>query len=113
MQATGDTSEWEAMSHESCGFCAARSEQARQITEAGDTFTGGKTTVSILTTYAMDEFTGIWPIDVQVSESASQITQPDGVVAYSAPASTYRKRVETAQSDGKWVVLGVGEIPEG
>ena len=111
MQATGDTTEWEAMSHETCDFCAARLEQAREITEAGDTFSGGETRASVRKTYSQDPVTGIWPIDVRVDTQTSTITASGGETVFESHASTTEARVEVAQKDGTWVVITGAEVP--
>lgn len=107
MQATGDTTEWAKMSHKTCGFCAARLEQANQIAAAGDSYTGGTTDVSVAETYLQDPATGVWPIDVTVSEDGSVITRSDGSIALKVQPSTYKRHVEIFRRDGEWVVLGV------
>jgi len=109
---TGDTAEWEAMSHKSCKHCAARLDQARQISEQGDVFTGGERTASVLHTYEQDAATGIWPLDVHVEEKASRITDASGDVLLDNKAQAKNLRVELARKGDKWTVIGVAGIPE-
>ena len=109
---TGDTAEWEAMSHKSCEYCANRLEQAKLIAERGDTFDGGQARIRILHTYEQDATTGIWPIDVEIKESRSTITDAKGKVVFEQPAQTTTARVETTRGDGHWVIVGVPDIPE-
>ncbi|CAM3466279.1 DUF6318 family protein [Isoptericola cucumis] len=109
---TGDTAEWEAMSHKSCGYCTNRLDQANLIAERGDTFEGGEARIRILHTYEQDAATGIWPIDVEIKESRSTITDVKGKVVFEQPAQTSTARVETTRSDGRWVIVGVPDIPE-
>ncbi|WP_130416282.1 DUF6318 family protein [Xylanimonas ulmi] len=111
-QATGDTAEWEAMSHEVCGFCAGRLAQAQRIAERGDAFVGGELCAEVRHTYRMDLPTGIWPIDLDIAESPTRIIRPDGTVAFETGESRYVKRVEVARRHGAWVVFTVGSIPE-
>ncbi|MBL0886144.1 DUF6318 family protein [Myceligenerans indicum] len=59
VMATGDTEEFEAMSHGACGFCSDALEQAESIRENNDTWVGGEVNVEILEAYAPDELTGI------------------------------------------------------
>jgi hypothetical protein len=109
---TGDTAEWEAMSHKSCEYCADRLDQAKLIAERGDTFEGGEAQIRILNTYEQDAATGIWPIDVEITESRSTITDAEGTVVFEQPAQTSTARVETTRSNGVWVIVGVPDIPE-
>ncbi|GAB2475566.1 DUF6318 family protein [Xylanimonas ulmi] len=111
MQATGDTAEFEAMSHDVCTFCSARIDQAKMIMEMGDVFTGGEIVVDILHTYRQDVPTGIWPIDIEVREERSTIMTPDGVLAFENDAGTNLARVEVARREGRWVVINVANAP--
>ena len=109
---TGDTAEWEAMSHKSCGYCANRLEQARQIADRGDIFSGGEATVRVVETYEQDGATGLWPLDVSVREKASTITDALGTTLFEQDATEEVSRVEVAQSDGDWVIVTVAAVPE-
>jgi hypothetical protein len=112
MMKTGDTAEWEAMSHEECSTCANRLEQARAIAENGDVFEGGETTVRVLHTYEQDEPTGIWPLDVEVATERATITAPDGEVLLADEATTFRDRMEVARHGEQWVVVGIAPLDE-
>jgi hypothetical protein len=105
MQATGDTAEWAAMSHPTCAFCTKRLEQAKLVAQNGDTFTGGESSVQIVTRYEQDPATSIWPMDVRVDETATRITRPDGTVAFEKDANAFSARVEVAHRDGTWVFV--------
>ncbi|PZR51503.1 hypothetical protein DNL40_16115 [Xylanimonas oleitrophica] len=100
------------MSHESCEYCANRLRQAKQIAAHGDLYEGGQASVTILHTYAQDVPTGIWPIDVEVSERASKITTPEGAVAFENEANINKSRVEVGKRDGAWVIVGVVYAPD-
>jgi hypothetical protein len=112
IQATNDTAEWEAMSHQTCMFCSERADQAQELADRGYSWEGGDTTVEILDSYAMDSTTGIYPIDVRIKVSPARATAPDGTVAYEADAAQVEQRVEVAQREGNWVILELGDIPE-
>lgn len=105
MQSSGDTSDWESMSHSVCEFCANRLEQAKEIAANGDTFTGGHALAEITETYAQDPPTGIWPIDVIVHQDATRIARPSGEVVFTQEANTFSARIEVALRDGEWVVV--------
>ncbi|WP_407320430.1 DUF6318 family protein [Isoptericola halotolerans] len=112
MMKTGDTAEWEAMSHKECSTCSNRLEQARTIAENGDVFEGGETTVRVLHTYEQDEPTGGWPLDVEVNTAAVTITAPDGTVAAEFDEDQGRVRMELAHRNGQWYILGIAPLKE-
>jgi len=109
---TGDTAEWEGMSHKSCEYCANRLDQAREIAERGDEFTGGERNVTILHTYEQDATTGIWPIDVRLREGRSSIKSAAGEALFTSDGKAGELRMEMAQRNGNWVVIGVADVPE-
>ncbi|MCL1871684.1 MAG: DUF6318 family protein [Promicromonosporaceae bacterium] len=109
MQASGDTAEWEAMSHAECDYCAARSKQAKEIRESKYVWNGGSTTAAVLHTYVQDPTTGIWPVDIEVTDPPSKVSAPDGKVVFSSEREQYTRRVEVARRDGTWVIVGVAK----
>jgi hypothetical protein len=113
MQATGDTTEWEAMSYKTCITCADRLDQARRIAANGDRFDGGGKSVSILHTYEQDLLTGVWPMDIRVVEEPSRIIRPDGGIAFEDAGSTYERHVEVVRKDNAWVIIGIADLKVG
>ncbi|MCK9794426.1 DUF6318 family protein [Isoptericola sp. 4D.3] len=109
---TGDTAEWETMSLKSCEYCANRLDQANEIADRDDAFSGGETNVVVLHTYEQDASTGIWPIDVRVREGASTIKDSNGEVLFTSLDKSGELRMEMAKRDGAWVVVGVADVPE-
>ncbi len=109
---TGDTAEWEAMSQESCEYCTDRLDQAHLIAERGDMFEGGEAQIRVLHTYEQDEATGIWPIDVEIKEARSTITDANGSVVFEQDPQTTTARVEVARGNGQWTIVGVPDVPE-
>jgi hypothetical protein len=110
MQATGDTTEWEAMSYKTCTYCRSRLEQARQIAERGDIFTGGETQVTILHTYQQDAVTTIWPIDLEVIDGPTHIAALDGTTLLDDQGSAYRRRAEVVWTGGRWSIVGIAAL---
>jgi len=110
---SGDTSEWDAMSHAECESCAGLLEQARTIAERGDTFVGGATSAEVDDPgkYVRDQQTGIYPLDIAISEEASIIQDAAGAELYSSVGETSRKRIEMGRLNGSWIVVGIAEIP--
>lgn len=111
VMATGDTREFEAMSHRACGFCDDALEQARQIEEGGWRYTGGGSTLSVTQTYERDDLTGIYPLDVEISQESSEISENDGTKLDSIESKVFDRRVEMGLRRGEWVVVTVAPIP--
>lgn len=112
VMATGDTREFEAMSHRACGFCDDALEQAERIKDHGYTYTGGDSSLRVIEIYARDDVTGIFPLDAEITQKSSRITGGSGEEIYSAEAKVSESRVEMGLHNGKWVVVTVAPIPE-
>lgn len=112
VMATGDTREFEAMSHRACGFCDELASQATAIKEGNETFVGGETTVRILEEYKRDELTGIYPFDSKIIQEAQRITAADGHVVLDAEREVLDRRIEVGRAGGDWVMVTVAPIPE-
>ncbi|NOV97137.1 DUF6318 family protein [Isoptericola halotolerans] len=113
MMKTGDTTEWEAMSHPECNTCANRLEQAQTIAANGDRFEGGETSVQVLHTYEQDEPTGGWPLDVEVTTQEVTITGPEGTDIAQFASTQGVVRMELIRHGGQWAILGVAPLEEG
>lgn len=112
VMATGDTAEFEAMSHRACGFCDELASQASAIQDAGETFVGGETTVKITKAYKRDEVTAIYPFDSEIIQEAQRITAADGRVVLDADREVLDRRIEIGRKGGEWVMVTVAPIPE-
>nr|WP_255415715.1 DUF6318 family protein [Promicromonospora sp. AC04] len=112
VMATGDTEEFEAMSHRACGFCDELANQASAIQDADETFAGGATTVQITKEYKRDEVTGIYPFDSKITQEAQTITAADGRTVLDADKEVLERRIEIGRRDGEWVMVTVAPIPE-
>jgi hypothetical protein len=110
---TGDTAEWEAMSHASCGYCQSGLDQAKQRTERNDRFDGGEIEATVVQIYDRDAVTGIWPLDLDVTEAPIVATNESGADVFTSDGSSYRTRVEMGLVDSHWVVVEVASQPEG
>ncbi|GAB3085859.1 DUF6318 family protein [Isoptericola nanjingensis] len=109
---TGDTAEWESMSTSSCGHCAARLDQARDIAEQNAVWEGGETEARVVHTYEQDAATSIWPIDVEIKVAPVTVNDASGKQIFEDPAREAGLRVEIAHKDGSWAVVGVANRPE-
>jgi hypothetical protein len=110
--ATGDTEEFEAMSHRACGFCEQALEDANRIQARDQKFQGGAIEVKVLDRYLRDELTGIYPFDVEVEQEASKTVGLAGSVIASAQSQTSEHRVEVGRKNNRWVVVGIAPRPE-
>jgi hypothetical protein len=113
LQASGDTSESDAMTLDSCEFCVGRIDQAREVAAGHYTWSSGPSTATVLHTYEQDPLTGIWPIDVEIHDEAVSVSDERGAVVFSHEAATFSRRVEMAWKDGAWIVVQVADIPGG
>lgn len=112
IMATGDTAEFEAMSHEECGFCSQSLGDARRLMKLDQRYIGGKSSSHILDTYEQDGLTGIYPFDVQVVQEVSTIEDLDGNVVSSLEASKSRLRIEVGREDTDWIIVEVASAPK-
>ncbi|MHA7132789.1 DUF6318 family protein [Oerskovia turbata] len=110
---TGDTSDWEAMSHAECGSCSDLIGDAKSIVTRGDIFVGGEVEASIDDPYyyVRDEQTGIYPLDLRVEQSATTITDKSGAELMSSGDEKSDRRIEMGRLEGNWIVVGIAEIP--
>jgi hypothetical protein len=107
---TGDTAEFEAMSHKTCDYCTKRLEQAREIADAGHVWTSGDTRVTTKHVYEQDIATGLWPMDVTVSQGAVELNTSTGDPVYAADAENLLLGVEVLRSDDRWLIVEVGDV---
>ncbi|MBO0609456.1 DUF6318 family protein [Myceligenerans salitolerans] len=112
IMATGDTAEFEAMSHEACGFCDDALASARANKVAGYTYLGGALSVEVLDIYQQDSLTSLIPIDVRVEQAASSTLDRTGAEIASARHEVNESRVEVAEGGSGWVVVEIAPRPE-
>lgn len=114
VMATGDTTEWEAMSHPTCQSCADFVAQARTIKQRGDRFAGGgvEATVERPELYARDEATGIFPLDVTLNQAEFAILSPEGEEIHAGEDQSVVRRVEMGRNDKAWVVVAIAELDQ-
>ncbi|MFF8346246.1 DUF6318 family protein [Cellulosimicrobium funkei] len=113
VMATGDTADWEAMSHSQCDTCSDFLEQARTISLRDDVFSGGTVaaTVDEPGRYVRDEATGLQPLDLTFEQEPISIVDRDGAEVFSTSMESDTRRVEMGTLDGEWIVVTIGEIP--
>ncbi|MBM7480596.1 hypothetical protein JOD49_003516 [Oerskovia jenensis] len=110
-----DDSDLKAMSHRTCGYCSETLEQVAWLASSGGSYAGGEMDASVDDPgkYVRDEQTGIYPLDVTVTQEALTVVDRDGVEIASEPTSVATARVEVGRSDGSWVIVEIASVPEG
>lgn len=111
VMATGDTEEFEAMSHRACGFCDDALEQAEKIRTRNETWQGGEIQGVLLETYKRDEITGIYPLDFAVEQAAARIVNAEGVTVFEGDDEHATYRAELGLQRGDWVVVEIAPGP--
>lgn len=112
VMATGDTEEFEAMSHRACGFCGDALDDVARFRSEGQVYKGGASEGSIDVAYARDEVTGIYPFDMSVRQDASVVSTRGGDEVSSAPSSMSTLRVEIGIRNESWVIVEIASVPE-
>jgi hypothetical protein len=113
VMATGDTEEFEAMSHRACGFCDEALEDVANFQKNEQTYEGGDAQGTILVSYARDELTGIYPFDMSIHQEPSAVINRAGHEVSSAESSTSEVRVEIGRRADSWAVVEIATGPEG
>lgn len=110
-RSTGDTQEWDAMSHKACDFCTDGGDRAREMAAHGETLVGGGLDVQILQTYLRDDLTGIYPLDARVTQESYETRDANGHVIDSGVREVVDRRIELGRRNGDWVVVTITQIP--
>lgn len=103
--ATGDLTEWKALSHPECIFCASVVTNVEEMVAAGETVNGALVTISdVITTQITDVYFNV-ELTAQQGES-SRLDSSGSLIGNTAP-STYRMAVGTLCEDGTWRIRGI------
>jgi len=109
---SGDTREWDGMSHRSCQFCETVHARALEIQQRGLVLEGGGLTADVTRKYDRDAATAIFPLDVQVTQDKATATYANGQVESSSEPQRAEMRVEMGLRHGDWTVVSVVPKPE-
>ena len=108
VMATGDTTEWDAMTWtETCGFCTSVSQDATSVADAGHTFVGGGVTAAIEKSWPLDTFTGGFPVDVQAEMQEAQVVDANGDVVRTIDGFSGVMELGLLHDPAGWKVLAV------
>lgn len=111
-KATGDTTEWDAMSHRLCDFCRTVRIATEEMASRDESYTGGEVTLDVIKTYLMDEVTGIYPLDGRLDQASATVRDAQGQVITTTDGAVVERRIEMGIRDNKWVVVTVAPLPE-
>lgn len=111
VMATGDTTEWDAMTWaETCGFCIGVRDTALEIRSAGDSYSGSETTVDSAEAGEVDTLTGGRAVIVDVVQGAHIRTASNGAVITEGDEVTARLHVDVVFTQGQWYIVGASEM---
>nr|WP_255434354.1 DUF6318 family protein [Cellulosimicrobium sp. TH-20] len=110
--ATGETTEWDAMSwEESCDFCANIRTRAVEGVESGHKSSGAEVALSNPDVGAYDDFGGGYPVLFDFEQTPYSRVDSNGTVIASDDGGSGRIQVDMHRRDSGWVVLGVSAAP--
>ena len=111
VMATGDTTEWDAMTWAgTCGFCTGVRDNAIEIQSAGDVYSGSETTINSAEAGEVDTLTGGRAVIVDVVQAPHRRTGSDGKVIAEGGQVTGRLHVDVLFTDGRWYIVGASEL---
>ena len=111
---TSDTTEWEAVSGESCEYCSWLVDDVRTAAEVGATFSGGD--IELLgpgRIIGREEILGVIGIDVPYRVAEQIKYAADGTVEHTWPTSEAYFYVEVAHGYEGWIIMGAETHPLG
>ncbi|WP_277213354.1 DUF6318 family protein [Isoptericola croceus] len=109
---TGDTTTFEQMSHRACGFCDDTVQEASTIAREQKTYRGGELVGKLVQTHERDPVTGIYPLDMDVTQAPAEIVDSKGSIEWSQDRAVTEARVEMGLRDGEWVVVEIAGRPQ-
>lgn len=110
---TSDTTAWETVSGESCGFCAGIVEDVRTSAEEGATFVGGESELRgpgrII---GREEALGVIGVDVPYRVLEQTKYAADGTILQTWPTSEAFLYLELAHGYEGWIIIKAGSHTE-
>jgi hypothetical protein len=104
--ATGDLSEWTALTHPDCIFCHSVINEVNSIRQVGQTMRGGVVTTS--EPRVLEPNPGrAYEVNFRVDFSPADVFDSTGAVVQSNPSSTGTIDMLLIWEDGRWVVREV------
>ncbi len=106
MYATGDLTEWEALTHPDCIYCHSVISNVEALRQVGQHRTGGAVTASDVSTLEIDPGR-FFQTSFRLSVAPSQIFDSTDAVLGDSPASTGNVETALIWENGKWLVRAV------
>lgn len=108
---TGETSEWDAMSWQTCEFCASIRSKSRADVAEGATYDGGKVTIYDVSV-GYDDLLDGYPVELSYAQAPASRTARDGTVARMS-GNSGRIQVDLKVVSSQWRVLQVSSAEGG
>jgi len=108
MMRSGDTKEWDRLSvAKECKFCSSNRADAIAARKEHRSYSGGRISARVITTYDRDTLYDGYPIDVKVIQQAYVFRDRGGKTVSSKPKTSGILSVEVIRSGKGWKILGV------
>ncbi|MFF3065974.1 DUF6318 family protein [Oerskovia sp. NPDC057915] len=108
VMATGDLTEWDAISYvDLCEFCVKVASDVEAYRSAGSSYTGGEVSVEVTKTYPIDTLLGAYPVDVRLAQASSVVTDSGGRTVDRTEPTAGPLRVELIHNGATWLLLEV------
>ncbi|MGW9416957.1 DUF6318 family protein [Cellulosimicrobium funkei] len=106
--ATGDTAEWDAMTWaETCEFCASVREDAIEIAESGDRFSGSEILISNVEVAELDSFTGAYPVLASYEQNPYQRLDGTGDVVDQGSGGRGELQIDVLHTGTGWATAAL------
>ena len=106
VNATGDLTEWDAVSDPGCEYCAAVHDDVEGTYDAGGRFDGGEITVSGGTVVGFEESLRIHGVQFAYATAATSQLNPDGSVARTWSPEVGYVVVDVGYDGSGWKLVG-------
>jgi hypothetical protein len=103
---SGDLADWKAMSGPNCRFCASVSKDVVKMREKGRRSEGGQIIVTGKRAYPQEAATGIFPVDLELTQDASRDISAEGGIVDSTSGGETLAQIDLVWLDGRWVING-------
>ncbi|MGV8968134.1 MAG: DUF6318 family protein [Cellulomonas sp.] len=101
--ASGDLSEWQAMSDPECVFCAGLTTDVQGAVADGSTVVGGELTI-ISSEASAAPAANIFRVDLTVSQTAYEAVDKSGTITSSGPGTKSASITAALEHDLTWIV---------
>lgn len=105
--ATGDLTEWEAMSHPECRFCASVVDNVTDANSRGERVVGGKPRWLGAAEHWFHEDLDVHEVQVRAEQGSAERRSPTGEVLERHESNVFDLFFNLSNSNDSWVVVGV------